>query len=337
MLKADLAERLKAQPNVRSRTGLRDRVAMEIMHRTAVRVSEMCNLRPEHVDYTAGVIEVHGGKGKGHRGVGFGPIVEQWLRRWSAVRPQSEWLMCTLKGTRLSPRHLQRAIRRYARQAGIPCPESVTPHTLRNSWARDRLAEGYSLRWIQEQLGHKSVSTTKIYLRVRATDLAEMMRESERKEAAAGLVGAPVASSAKNGADEGIHGRLYFHDEAEGGRTKQVIFSVKAGDVTVAHVRDLRGVVEREKAEIGVLLSMQKPTKPMRAEAAGAGFYNSPWGTKHPRLQILTVADLLSGKGIDMPQTRDLRTFKKAPKARVKGTTIVTRPDLLEKPPEAET
>ena len=77
-------------------------------------------------------------------------------------------------------------------------------------------------------------------------------------------------------------------------------------------------------------------------EAAGAGFYESPWGTRHPRLQILTMADLLdvaifSGKGIDMPSSRDLRTFKKAPKARVKGTTIMTRPGLLEKPPETET
>ena len=145
---------------------------------------------------------------------------------------------------------------------------------------------------------------------------------------ALGLVGARVASSAKKGADKGIDGRLYFHDEAEGGKTKQVIFSVKAGDVTVSHVRDLRGVVEREKAQIGVLISMRKPTKPMKVEAAGAGFYESPWGTKHPRLQILTVADLLGGKGIDMPQTRDLRTFKKAPKAKRK--TEDTQGKLIE-------
>jgi DNA modification methylase len=132
---------------------------------------------------------------------------------------------------------------------------------------------------------------------------------------ALGLVGArPV--EAKKGADKGIDGRLYFHDESEGGKTKQVIFSVKAGNPTVAHVRDLRGVIDREKAEIGVLISMEESTKPMRAEAAGAGFYDSPWGTRHPRMQLLTIEELFSGKRIDMPPSRDLRTFKKAPRAK---------------------
>lgn len=135
---------------------------------------------------------------------------------------------------------------------------------------------------------------------------------------ALGLVNArPVEQ--KKGADRGIDGRLFFHDEHAGGKTKQIIFSVKAGHATVAHLRDLRGVLDREKAAIGVLITMEDPTKPMRTEAAGAGFYESAWGagatTKHPRLQILTIEDLLGGKTIDAPPTRDLRTFKKAPRA----------------------
>ena len=56
----------------------------------------------------------------------------------------------------------------------------------------------------------------------------------------------------------------------------------------------------------------------MKTEAASAGFYESPWGTKHPRLQILTVEDLLAGATVNMPPTRDVRTFKKAPKAKRK-------------------
>ena len=134
---------------------------------------------------------------------------------------------------------------------------------------------------------------------------------------ALGLVGArPVEQ--KKGADRGIDGRLYFHDDAEGGATKQVIFSVKAGtNLSVAMARDLVGVLDREKAQIGVLLTMHEPTKPMRLEAAGAGFYESPGHTRHPRLQILTVADLLAGRAVDLPRFSDLRTFKKAPKARV--------------------
>lgn len=130
---------------------------------------------------------------------------------------------------------------------------------------------------------------------------------------ALGLVGArPVEQ--KKGSDKGIDGRLFFHDEGEGGKTKQVILSVKAGNTGVAHVHELRGVVEREKAEIGVLLTMQEPTKPMRTEVAGAGFYHSPgWNTNYPRLQILTIAELLAGKGIDMPPIRQVNTtFKKA-------------------------
>ena len=130
---------------------------------------------------------------------------------------------------------------------------------------------------------------------------------------ALGLVGArPVEQ--KKGADKGIDGRLYFHDDVAGAKTKQIIFSVKAGRPSVPHVRDLRGVIERENAEIGVLLSLQEPTKPMRTEAMGAGFYESPWGTRHPRIQLLTVTDLLLGKGVNRPTQQGNVTFKKAPK-----------------------
>ena len=128
---------------------------------------------------------------------------------------------------------------------------------------------------------------------------------------ALGLVGArPVKSQEKRGPDAGIDGRLYFHDEHAGGKTKQILFSVKSGGTTVRDVRDLRGVVDREKAEIGVLITFRESTKPMRAEAAGAGFYESPWG-KHPRLQIYTVAELLQGKKVDYPRQGNV-TFKKA-------------------------
>ena len=130
---------------------------------------------------------------------------------------------------------------------------------------------------------------------------------------ALGLVGARPAEQ-KKGADKGIDGRLYFHDDAAGVKTKQIIFSVKAGKTSVPHVRDLRGVIEREQAEIGVLLTQQEPTKPMRTEAVGAGFYESPWGTRHPRLQLLTVTDLLTGKTVDRPVQQGNVTFKKAPK-----------------------
>jgi len=73
--------------------------------------------------------------------------------------------------------------------------------------------------------------------------------------------------------DRGIDRRLHFRVNTSG-KTKQIIFSVEAGqNINVAYVRDLRGVIEREKAAIGVLITMEEPTKPMLKEAAEAGFY----------------------------------------------------------------
>lgn len=136
---------------------------------------------------------------------------------------------------------------------------------------------------------------------------------------ALGLVNARPAEQ-KKGADKGIDGRIFFHDEwaKGGGQTKQIILSVKAGHTNVAHMRDLRGVLDREKAPIGVLITMQEPTRPMRQEAATAGFYKSPWSQEdYPRLQILTIAELLAGKKIEAPPQRG-PGFKAAPTAKRK-------------------
>ena len=119
----------------------------------------------------------------------------------------------------------------------------------------------------------------------------------------------------KRGADQGIDGRLYFHDEGRGGKTKKIIFSVKAGHVTVSQVRDLVGVINREKAQIGVFLSLNPPTAPMRREAASAGFYKSPWGKNYPCIQLLTIEELLGGKSVDYPHAADV-TFKRAKRVR---------------------
>lgn len=133
---------------------------------------------------------------------------------------------------------------------------------------------------------------------------------------ALGLVGArPVEE--KKGADKGIDGKIVFQGEAAG-KFESVIISVKAGNTGVSHVRDLRGVLDREKAAIGVVITMQDHTKPMQDEAVTAGFYESQmWGKRYPKIQLFTVADLLAGKQIDMPPIRQVgATFKKAPRAR---------------------
>jgi site-specific DNA-methyltransferase (adenine-specific) len=116
------------------------------------------------------------------------------------------------------------------------------------------------------------------------------------------LLGRPVEE--QKGRDRGIDGRLFFRDEPKTKVPKQIVLSVKAGKTNPAHVRDLRGVVEREGAQgavMGALLTLQDPTPEMVKEAATAGFYYSPWGTKHPKIQLLTAEQLLSGTGLGYP------------------------------------
>jgi DNA modification methylase len=176
-----------------------------------------------------------------------------------------------------------------------------------------------SRRWIGIDITHLSIGLIKHRLTDRygpeiaktykvvgepttADDAAVLAREDpfQFQAWALGLVGARVAGSDKKGGDKGIDGRLYFHDSA-GGQTRQIVFSVKAGEHLVpAYVNELRGVIEREHAEIGVLITFNEPTAGMRSEAAGAGFYTSPWGN-HPRLQLRTVGQLLAGQRVDYP------------------------------------
>lgn len=113
------------------------------------------------------------------------------------------------------------------------------------------------------------------------------------------LVNAAPAEQ-KKGADKGIDGRMTFW-EADS-EPREIIYSVKAGKVEVGHVRDLVGVITREEADIGVLISLKKPTKPMIEEAAGAGIYRSDLiGSSHPKVQLITVGELLEGKSLDLP------------------------------------
>ncbi|MBI1825413.1 MAG: restriction endonuclease [Planctomycetes bacterium] len=145
---------------------------------------------------------------------------------------------------------------------------------------------------------------------------------------ALGLVGARPVEQQK-GADKGIDGRLYFHDSADASEIKQIVVSVKAGqNIGVSMVRDLVGVVQRERAAMAVLITMEEPTKPMRTEAASAGFYESPSlkKTRHPRVQIFTIEELLAGKKIDMPGWHEPLTFKKAPRAKSLSTRQSTLP-----------
>ena len=125
------------------------------------------------------------------------------------------------------------------------------------------------------------------------------------------LVNARPAKDHKKGADTGIDGYINFFDD-KSGQAKQVIVQVKSGYIGVNHVRDLKGVLEREKAPIGVPITLREPTKPMLTEAAAGGFYESKdFPGRYPRIQILTIAELLEGKKMQYPEHR-VETFAKA-------------------------
>jgi site-specific DNA-methyltransferase (adenine-specific) len=137
---------------------------------------------------------------------------------------------------------------------------------------------------------------------------------------ALGLVGArPVEQ--KKGADHGIDGKILFRDDPKAAKPEQIIIQVKGGKTGVKDVRDLRGVLDREKAAIGILISLQPATGPMETEAASAGFYEHKTNKqKFPRLQLRTVKELMEGKGIERPSTVAAtdETFKKAPESKKK-------------------
>lgn len=136
--------------------------------------------------------------------------------------------------------------------------------------------------------------------------------------------GAPKGK-VKKGADRGIDGRLTFRLDDKG-KYGTILISVKGGHVQAHDVRDLRGTVEREHASCGVLLTLEPPTKPMRTEAATAGFFETPWG-RFPVLQILTIDELLAGGRIQYPTiTHGNVSFKRAEKG--KDSTAAT-PDLF--------
>ncbi|MBN1644004.1 MAG: hypothetical protein JW856_04220 [Dehalococcoidales bacterium] len=113
-------------------------------------------------------------------------------------------------------------------------------------------------------------------------------------------VGGQPYGDKKKGADTGIDGYLYYMDERD--KIKKAIISVKGGhNANVSMIRDLGHVIDREKANIGIFISLDKATQPMITEAAMKGFYHSPLGKDYPRLQILTIQEIFEGKTPEIP------------------------------------
>ena len=133
-----------------------------------------------------------------------------------------------------------------------------------------------------------------------ATALAEQDRYQFQYWAMSLLEALPRENK-KKGADRGIDGLVYFIDGPRQA-TQRAVVQVKSGRVSSPQIRDLKGVLEREKAALGLFITLQEPTRDMRTEAVSGGFFHSTiWKKDYPKIQIRTVAELLNGKQFELP------------------------------------
>ncbi len=167
-LEVDQIEKLLANPDTTTLLGARDRAMLEVLYSTGMRVSELIALNVADVDLGQNIVRVSG-KGKKQRVVPLGPSAAQTILHFLDLRradPRSpafdaEALFINKHGKRLSTRSVRRKLDKYLLEAGLDL--SVSPHTLRHSFATHMLRRGADLRSVQEMLGHQSLSTTQIY------------------------------------------------------------------------------------------------------------------------------------------------------------------------------
>ena len=159
----------------------RDIAVYELLYASGIRVSELVNIQPADLDLRAGEIRILG-KGAKERIVLISPCAARVLQDYlQNVRPalaknkKASALFLNLRGGRLTQRSVERNLAQYSRLAGLP--KTVTPHTLRHSFAT-HLLEGVSdLRAVQELLGHSSLSTTQVYTHITRERLEKVMRQ----------------------------------------------------------------------------------------------------------------------------------------------------------------
>lgn len=168
-------ERLLAQPNTEVYLGLRDRVILELLYSSALRISELAGLRKSDVDFKASQIRVLG-KGKKERIVPVTPGALDWVQRYlshptrekggKGVLPakSTDCIFLSRMGTPMTTRSHDRNFKRYLQQTGLST--GITPHTIRHTIATHWLEKGMDLKTIQVLLGHSNLATTTIYTHV---------------------------------------------------------------------------------------------------------------------------------------------------------------------------
>lgn len=173
-LSGEQVDRLLNAPSLTKITGRRDKAILEVLFSTGLRVSELVNLDRDRLDLKRrefGVI----GKGGKARIVFLSRRAAEWLSKYLSQRKDKfKPLFVRHKGKmdpsttdesmRLTPRTIQRIVKKYAKKVSIPV--DVTPHVLRHSFATDLLIAGADIRSVQEMLGHQNIATTQVYTHV---------------------------------------------------------------------------------------------------------------------------------------------------------------------------
>ena len=170
-LEEEQVRKLLETPDAATLLGARDRAMLETMYSTGVRVSELVDLNLQDVDFVGEALHVRG-KGKKERVTPIAPTALAWIRRYMDLRradPRAanfnqQAVFVNKHGQRLSTRSVRRKLDKYLALAGLD--PSISPHTLRHSFATHMLNRGADLRSVQELLGHQSLSTTQIYTHV---------------------------------------------------------------------------------------------------------------------------------------------------------------------------
>jgi integrase/recombinase XerD len=187
-------QNILATPDTTSILGRRDRAILTLIYSAGLRVSEICSLRITDINRSEGRILISG-KGGRERYVPLDPTVDEAIQEYLASRTSSiPELFVSKKGGALTPRAIQFMVKKYAEEAQIN--KQVTPHKLRHTCATHLLQEGAHLVSIQKLLGHKSLTTTQIYLHVTISDLKDLSKHHPMRKMRTilGLKGDPVES-----------------------------------------------------------------------------------------------------------------------------------------------
>ena len=178
VLTVDEILRLLDAPDVSKNNGYRDRTILELLYATGMRVTELIDLEVENVNLIMGFVKVFGKGGK-ERIVPLGDTVIDYLSTYiETVRPQllkttiTNALFLNLHGKPLSRQGIWKMIKQNGLKANIN--KTLTPHTMRHSFATHLLENGADLRAVQEMLGHSDISTTQLYTHVSKSQIRKM-------------------------------------------------------------------------------------------------------------------------------------------------------------------